>query len=249
MSSNNIKKQFKLIALDIDGTLLNEKGQISEANRKAIAEAREKGIHVVLSTGRSISTCSQFAESLKLDSYLVTVNGSEIWDCAGNLLERNILDVACIQTMWELTKKYKTRFWAVTIDKVWREEFPTDISLHQWLKYGFDIDDDVVRERVLEELSQNHQLEISNSSPTNIEVNAAGVNKAKGLINVCRRLGISMDEVIAMGDSLNDIAMIKEAGCGVAMGNAQDIVKEAADWITGSNVENGVAQAIRYWVL
>ena len=58
-----------------------------------------------------------------------------------------------------------------------------------------------------------------------------------------------MDEVIAMGDSLNDIEMIKAAGCGVAMGNAQNEVKKAADWITDTNEEDGVAKAIRYWVL
>ncbi|MFC3884814.1 Cof-type HAD-IIB family hydrolase [Bacillus songklensis] len=245
----NVKKDFKLIALDMDGTLLDENGKISEANREAIAQAQEKGVHVVLSTGRSIFTCREFAESLKLSSYLVTVNGSEIWDCSGNLLERNILNAEHVQMMWELTNTHKTRFWAVTSEKVWREEFPEDISAQQWLKYGFDIDDNEVRAIILKELSKNAGLEISNSSPTNIEVNAVGINKAKGLRNVCGRLGISMDEVIAMGDSLNDIAMIKEAGCGVAMGNAQDIVKEAADWVTGTNAEDGVAQAIRHWVL
>jgi 5-amino-6-(5-phospho-D-ribitylamino)uracil phosphatase len=239
----NIKKDFKLIALDMDGTLLDENGNISEANRQAIAQAQEKGVHVVLSTGRSILTCREFAESLKLSSYLVTVNGSEIWDCSGNLVERNILDADRIQMMWELRNTHKTRFWAVTSDKVWREEFPEDISAHEWLKFGFDIDDDEVRKTILEELSKNAGLEITNSSPTNIEVNAVGINKAKGLMSICDRLGISMD------DSLNDIAMIKAAGCGVAVGNAQDVVKKAADWITGTNAEDGVAHAIRHWVL
>ncbi|WP_268877741.1 Cof-type HAD-IIB family hydrolase [Priestia abyssalis] len=247
--SNKIKTNFKLIALDMDGTLLNEEGKISKENRQAIEEAQAKGVHVVLSTGRSIMTCREFAESLKLSSYLVTVNGSEIWDCAGNLLERTILDASHIEMMWELRNIHNARFWAVTSDKVWREEFPEDISSHQWLKFGFDFDEDEVREAVLAELLKNEELEITNSSPTNIEVNAIGINKARALLTVCDKLGISMDEVIAMGDSLNDIAMIKEAGCGVAMGNAQPIVKETADWITGTNAEDGVAQAIRHWVL
>lgn len=247
--SNKAKKNFKLIALDMDGTLLNEEGKIPEENRRAIEEAQAKGVYVVLSTGRSIMTCREFAESLKLSSYLVTVNGSEIWDCSGNLLERTILDASHIEMMWKLKNTHNARFWAVTSDKVWREEFPEDISTHQWLKFGFDFDEDEVREAVLAELSKNAELEITNSSPTNIEVNAIGINKAKALLTVCDKLGISMDEVIAMGDSLNDIAMIKEAGCGVAMGNAQPIVKETADWVTGTNAEDGVAQAIRHWVL
>ncbi|MBA4601141.1 Cof-type HAD-IIB family hydrolase [Thermoactinomyces mirandus] len=244
-----MKKEFRLISLDIDGTILNEKGEISGANRQAIAEARKKGIDVVLSTGRSIFTCSPITESLQLDSYLVTLNGGEVWDGSGNLVERYGLEVTCIQNLWELAKKYRAQFWGVTTEKVWSNEFPADIFAHQWLKFGFDIEDDLIRKKVIEELSQDPRLEISNSSLTNIEVNAAGVNKAKGVANVCRRLGISMDEVMAIGDSLNDVAMIQQAGCGVAMGNAQDMVKEVADWVTGTNREDGVARAIRHWVL
>lgn len=243
------KKDIKLIALDMDGTLLNEKEEISEGNYKAIQEAQAKGVHVVLSTGRSILTCGKYAESLNLSSYLVTVNGSEIWDCSGNLHERNILHAEYIQMMWEWANQNKTYYWAVVTDKVWRNQMPDDIFAHTWLKFGFDFSDDSVRETILQRLLSNQQLEVSNSSPTNIEINAVGVNKANGLLHVCERLGISMDEVIAMGDSLNDIEMIKAVGCGVAMGNAQNEVKKAADWITDTNEEDGVAKAIRYWVL
>lgn len=243
------KKDFKLIALDMDGTLLNEQGAISEENSLAIQEAQAKGIHVVLSTGRSILTCKNYAKSLNLSSYLVTVNGSEIWDCSGNLHERNILHAEYIQMMWEWANTNKTYFWAISTDKVWRNQMPDDLFAHQWLKFGFDIADDSLRETILQRLLSNQHLEVSNSSPTNIEINAAGVNKANGLLHVCSKLRISMDEVIAMGDSLNDIEMIKAAGCGVAMGNAQNEVKKAADWITDTNEEDGVAKAIRYWVL
>lgn len=243
------KKDFKLIALDMDGTLLNEQGAISEENSLAIQEAQAKGIHVVLSTGRSILTCENYAKSLNLSSYLVTVNGSEIWDCSGNLHERNKLHAEYIQMMWEWANTNKTYFWAISTDKVWRNQMPDDLFAHQWLKFGFDIADDSLRETILQRLLSNQHLEVSNSSPTNIEINAAGVNKANGLLHVCSKLRISMDEVIAMGDSLNDIEMIKAAGCGVAMGNAQNEVKKAADWITDTNEEDGVAKAIRYWVL
>lgn len=126
---------------------------------------------------------------------------------------------------------------------------PENITDHEWLKFGFDIEDDDIRNEVLEELRKNKELEITNSSPTNIEVNALGINKAAALAKVSEKLGFTMENVMAMGDSLNDIAMIKEAGLGVAMGNAQDTVKETADWITDTNIEDGVAKAIRHWVL
>ncbi|MBX9993977.1 MULTISPECIES: Cof-type HAD-IIB family hydrolase [Priestia] len=245
----NEKKEFKLIALDMDGTLLNNQQEISTENRQAIAKAQEQGVHVVLSTGRSLLTCREYAQSLQLSSYLITVNGSEIWDESGELVERKLIDASSIEKMWNLTQEHKLNFWAVTTDKVWRDEFPEDISSQEWLKFGYDIPDDALREEVLKQIAGISDFEISNSSLTNLEINALGINKAKGIMTVCERLGISMDEVIAMGDSLNDMAMIEAAGCGIAMGNAQEAVKEAADWVTDTNVNNGVAKAISHWVL
>ncbi|MGG3269349.1 Cof-type HAD-IIB family hydrolase [Priestia aryabhattai] len=245
----NEKKEFKLIALDMDGTLLNNQQEISEENRAAIAKAQEQGVHVVLSTGRSLLTCREYAQSLQLSSYLITVNGSEIWDESGQLVERKLIDASHIEKMWNLTQEHKLNFWAVTTDKVWRDEFPEDIASQEWLKFGYDIPDDALREEVLKQIGGISDFEISNSSLTNLEINALGINKAKGIMTVCDRLGISMDEVIAMGDSLNDMAMIEAAGCGIAMGNAQEAVKEAADWVTDTNVNNGVAKAISHWVL
>ncbi|MEH7605753.1 Cof-type HAD-IIB family hydrolase [Priestia megaterium] len=245
----NEKKEFKLIALDMDGTLLNNQQEISTENRQAIAKAQEQGVHVVLSTGRSLLTCREYAQSLQLSSYLITVNGSEIWDESGELVERKLIDASSIEKMWNLTQEHKLNFWAVTTDKVWRDEFPEDIASQEWLKFGYDIPDEALREEVLKQIAGISDFEISNSSLTNLEINALGINKAKGIMTVCERLGISMDEVIAMGDSLNDMAMIEAAGCGIAMGNAQEAVKEAADWVTDTNVNNGVAKAISHWVL
>ncbi|MDQ0217770.1 HAD family phosphatase [Peribacillus cavernae] len=244
-----MEKEIKLIALDMDGTLLNEEGKVSDGNRTAIKEAEQKGVKVLLSTGRAYASCSEIGRSLELSSYLVTVNGSEIYDNNGELVERNIVQVELIQWMWDLSQKHKTSFWATSSDQVWRGEMPEDIPSYEWLKFGFDIEDDTIREEILTLLKENGGLEISNSSPTNIEANAVGINKAKAIEKVCGFLGIKMENVMAVGDSLNDIAMIKESGLGVAMGNAQDIVKETADWVTDTNRNDGVGKAIHKWVL
>jgi len=249
MSVQREDVNIKLIAIDMDGTLLNDEQLISDENRNAIREAEDKGVYVVISTGRTLMTCRELAESLKLSSFLITANGSEIWDSNFNLVERKLLHTDHIKMMWDLRNKHNTNFWASTVNKVWRGEFPENITDHEWLKFGFDIEDDDIRNEVLEELRKNKELEITNSSPTNIEVNALGINKAAALAKVTEKLGFTMENVMAMGDSLNDIAMIKEAGLGVAMGNAQDIVKETADYITDTNIEDGVAKAIRHWVL
>ncbi|CAM3960962.1 Cof-type HAD-IIB family hydrolase [Mesobacillus zeae] len=242
-------KDIKLIALDMDGTLLDEHHKVSRENDHAIKEAEKQGVTVVLSTGRSIRRVRDYVVSLQLSSYLVTINGSEIWGPSGELVERNPLMTPYLQWMLDLSKTHKAKYWAVSTTDNWYNEVPEDVAAHEWLKFGFDIKDDAVRDTILGELRKNNNLEISNSSLTNIEVNALGVNKAKGLRRVCELLGVSMENVMAVGDSLNDISMIKESGLGVAMGNAQPVVKEAADWITGSNTGSGVAQAIRKWVL
>lgn len=243
------RPEIKLIALDMDGTLLNKHHEVSDENQHAIREAEKKGVHVVLSTGRSLKTARDYVLSLKLSSYLVTVNGSEIWGPDGELIERNPVGTEHIQWMYDLSKQHGGKFWAISSEDNWNNEMPEDVLSQEWLKFGFHIEEDSIREKVLKELIDKSLFEISNSSLVNIEVNAMGINKAKGLEKVCSLLGISMENVMAVGDSLNDIAMITEAGVGIAMGNAQDAVKEAADDITGNNNENGVAQAIRKWVL
>ena len=241
--------EIKLVALDMDGTLLNKKGQISEGNRQAIKDAKDKGVFVVLSTGRSLLTSREHADSLELNSYLVTVNGSEIWDEKRELVQRNLVKSEHVEWMWGLSQQHNTQFWAISTERNFHNEMPEDVHTLEWMKFGFNIDDDATRAIIMNELQAKGEFELSNSTLKNIEVNLAGVNKAKGLEIVCSRLGLKMENVMAVGDSLNDLAMIKAAGMGVAMGNAQDLVKESADWVTATNEEDGVAKAIYKWVL
>lgn len=237
---------IRLIALDMDGTLVNHEGEVSPENAQAIQRAKEKGIHVVLSTGRSLFTCRDISDELGRSSYLVTVNGGEIYDHEYNLVDSIPLDLDLVKQLWKLKEEHDVYFWSSTSQGLFNTNNPFDqeIDTYNWLKFGFDIQDDDVRKVMMDELVKNEALEITNSSPTNIEINPAGVNKAAALVKVCKWLDLSMEQVMAVGDSMNDIAMIREAGFGVAMGNAQEAVKEAADWVTGINTDHGVAQAI-----
>src|SRR5699024_1719951 len=139
--------------------------------------------------------------------------------------------------------------WLSSVDQIWRGESPEDFTAHQWLKFGFDTEDPKTKASILETIEKWDEIELSNSSPTNIEINAAGVNKSAAIAIVGERLGIDMSQVMAMGDSLNDIKMIKHAGLGIAMKNAQEEVINAADWVTTTNDEHGVAIAIEKWIL
>ncbi|WP_420875118.1 Cof-type HAD-IIB family hydrolase [Pseudalkalibacillus hwajinpoensis] len=239
-------KEIKLIALDMDGTLVNHDGDVSKENEDAVKHAKEQGIHVVLSTGRSLPFCRDIAEQLGHSAYLVTVNGGQIFDKELNLVDSTHLTNDLVKRLWELKVKHDVYFWSSTTEGVFNTKKPFDkeIDDYNWLKFGFDIQDDNVRKVITDEVMANEALEVTNSSPTNLEINPAGVNKAAALMKVCKWLDLSMDNVMAVGDSMNDIAMIREAGFGVAMGNAQERVKEAANWITKDYTEHGVAHAI-----
>ena len=105
------------------------------------------------------------------------------------------------------------------------------------------------RTQAWRELREVSGLELVGSLRYNIEINTAGVNKGTGLVNLGKVLGIKREEIMAFGDGDNDIVMLKEVGIGVAMANAEDKVKETADYITLSNEEDGVAEAIEKLVL
>lgn len=244
------KQDIKLIALDMDGTLLNSELEISEANKNAIEKALEQGVGVMLATGRWLEFCYPYAEALNLDTYLVTVNGGEIWTSSKALVERHVHEQALMEKMWQLGNGLHVDMWCVATDRIYEiGTDPEDFYAHEWLKIGFYSEDKKKLDLIQKELSNYDELELTNSLPTNIEVNPLGVNKANGLVRVCKELGITMDEVMAVGDSLNDIKMIEQAGFGVAMGNAQDAIKDVADAVTDSNDADGVAKAIERYIL
>ncbi|GAB6991581.1 Cof-type HAD-IIB family hydrolase [Paenibacillus pini] len=240
---------YKLLALDMDGTLLTNEHQISPETSSWIKRAQEHGIHVCLSTGRSFGNALPFGEQLGLATPMVTVNGSEIWRAPHDLYQRYLMDVDLIKKMYGIAAHYDTWFWAYAVDHLYnKENWTTEIDGQEWLKFGFHTEDDDVRHQILMELQDLGGLEITNSSPHNLEINPQGINKATGIAQVCSLLGLEMSQVIAVGDSMNDLAVIQKAGLGVAMGNAQQVVKDEADVVVASNDEDGIAEVIRKYI-
>lgn len=244
--------EYKLIALDMDGTLLTEEKTISEENRQAILEAVESGVTVMFATGRGIQSAYPYVEELGLTSPIVTVNGGEVWSRPGELHRRRPLDTELVFRLRELALQYDSWYWSYSVNGVFNKERWLDdqaANEQTWLKFGYYTEDTGILAAIRKELESWDRFELTNSHPFNIELNPKGVSKASGLHDVCAMLGITMSQAIAMGDSLNDIAMIREAGLGVAMGNAQDEVKRIADIVTDGNEEHGVAKVIREYVL
>lgn len=243
---------YRMIALDMDGTLLNEEKEISAENAKWIAEAVKAGVTVMFSTGRGRQSAMPYAEQLGLTAPMVLVNGSEVWRSPAELHKRTLMPVEWVRTMRQMALDYDVWYWAYAVEGIFnRENWPADPETEPamgWLKFGYYSENPVKLPAIRKTLESWGTLEITNSHPFNIELNPAGISKASGLRDVCAMLGIDMSQVIAMGDSVNDLSMLREAGLGVAMGNAQDEVKAEADIVTSSNDEDGVAQVIRQYI-
>ncbi|GIO33859.1 MULTISPECIES: Cof-type HAD-IIB family hydrolase [Paenibacillus] len=241
--------KYKMLALDMDGTLLTSNQTISPDTSKWIQRAKDEGVHVCLSTGRGFESALPYGEELGLSTPMITVNGSEVWRAPHELHQRSLMDPQLISDMRAIALAEDCWYWAYSVDKVYNKDVWTDsIEEKEWLKFGFHTEDDEARHRILMQLQEMGGLEITNSSPHNLEINPQGINKASGIRTVCGLLGLEMNEVIAVGDSMNDLAAIQAAGVGVAMGNAQEVVREAADYVTSSNDRDGIAEVIRKFI-
>lgn len=243
--------KYRLLALDLDGTLLNENSEITPGNKEWVLRAQEAGITVILSTGRGFDSALTFAEQLGLKTPMITVNGGEIWREPHRIHRRSLLEADMIARLHRLALRYPdVWYWGYTTDGLFnKEQWVKDIASRSWLKFGFFTEERDVLQEIWTEIRTWEGLELSNSSLSNIEINPAGISKASAIEEVCRMIGCDMASAVSIGDSLNDIAAIRSCGLGIAMGNAQEEVKAAADRVTASHWEDGVAQAIQEYVL
>lgn len=241
--------KYRLLALDMDGTLLNDEQIITPTTVKWLQKAVDAGVHVCLSTGRAFTSAFPYAEQLGLETPMITVNGSEVWRAPHEIYRRSLMDPMLVRQMYELAKEDDIWFWAYSTEKVHKQDnWDGDVTGREWLKFGYHTEDDDLRHKLLLRLQDMGGLEITNSSPHNLEINPLGVNKAAGILEVCKLLGLDMSQVIAVGDSLNDLAAIQQAGLGVAMGNAQETVKEEADAVVASNNNDGIAEVVQKYI-
>ncbi|GFP74709.1 sugar-phosphatase [Clostridium fungisolvens] len=264
---------YKLLALDLDGTLLNNNGEISKANAKAIELAKEKGIKVVLATGRPIDGIKNYISQLNLleDDYVVAFNGALVQKTRDKtVIGRKGLTISDLNKIYELSKKLNVNIHIHTdkeciTPKISKYSlFEAKLNSIPLKEIGFeDLQGDTVinkimfidEEQIIDKISGlideefHDEYTVVRSLPYFLEFLNKEVNKGIGVKMLANSLGISMDEVICIGDHENDIHMIQYAGLGVAMGNAVDSLKNAADYITKSNEENGVAHVIEKFIL
>ncbi|KXT78076.1 Hydrolase (HAD superfamily) [Streptococcus sp. DD11] len=268
---------FKILALDMDGTLLNSSKEIPQAHIDAIHQAVEAGVKLVLCTGRPLVGVKPYYEQLGLsqeNEYVIVDNGcathqTSDWGLVDyrSLSKEEILylDSIARQTPAQLTIFDEERYLVlgeepndlVTYDAGLVFTEPMQISLQEatngknilfqamFLAQPEELD--AFEKAFGTELAQ--RFSAVRSQAYIYETMPKGVTKASALRELAERLAVSPAEIMAVGDANNDIEMLEFAGLGVAMGNAPDHVKELADAVTASNDDNGVAAAIKNYIL
>ena len=262
---------IRLVAIDLDDTLLTDDLTIPPGAKEAIRRATSRGVTVVLATGRMFPAARPFARELNLDSPLITYNGALIRTAGGDTwwhkpVPRDsalaVLDYAEADG-WDVQCYCDDRLYVARIDDDVR--YYLDIAnvpaqacadMRALLKERettklLGIGDPEETARRAEALSKAFagRLTVTISKPRFVEMLDAGVSKAAALAEVARRLGVPREQVLAIGDSFNDLDMIRWAGVGVAMGNAAPEIQALADYTVASNEDEGVAEALARFVL
>ncbi|MEH7388157.1 Cof-type HAD-IIB family hydrolase [Bacillus sp. JJ1521] len=236
---------YRLLALDLDGTTLNDKKEITPTTKYWIKKAVENGVIVSIATGRGRQSVEAFRKELALTSPMVFLNGAEIWKTPDELLERHYLITQDILRLHQLATQTGSWFWGFTEDRLIRKpEWQDEYVNGNWMKFGLLNDNLSLIKELKVELESWGYLEITQSAENNIEISRKGITKEYGIRKVCSLLDVALESVMAIGDSFNDLKLINSVGLGVAMENAAVEVKSAADMITSSNEKDGVAKAI-----
>jgi Cof subfamily protein (haloacid dehalogenase superfamily) len=280
---------IKLIAIDMDGTILGDSREVTVENAKAVKEAQRLGITVVIATGRDQVEASLPLKAAEIICPIISVNGAESRDKDGKLLSsyplskekaRSIFDILYSEEVYfelytnhgAVTNNYELGIQTVvdflisagsdddieTMRQIAQERFDQGaikiVESYESLLNDADFmftkvlafsRDDEKREAAKRRLEEHADLAISASAVDNIEITNIQAQKGLAVQAWAESLGITMDEVAVIGDSLNDVSMFEVAGCRVAMGNAEPELKKLATWITKTNEEDGVAFAIR----
>ena len=282
-----MKKDIKIISLDLDGTLLDSQKRLSEANRAALEDAAAKGVHIVPTTGRFFGMMPQAVRDLPFVRYAITINGAQVYDRETDtaiVREEIPLDMAldiislldgydviydCYRSNWgwmteslqAKAENYATDAHYLKMVREFRNPVP---ELKEYLKSTAAEGDvqkvmlfarntpgsESVTKAITAAVAERFpSIKATSSTWNNLELNIATAHKGNSLKRFAEHLGYTLDNCMALGDGTNDLSMIEAAGLGVAMVNAHPLVLAAADHVTATNDEDGVAKAIRDFVL
>lgn len=270
---------IRMIALDIDGTLLTPDKRLTERSSSALERALDAGIVVVPASGRSLTTLPRPLLENPRIRYAVSCNGAAVTDLReGRRIHERLIPYALLREILNEAKAYDCVREAALDDVLYIGAADDEKELDfvpEWLRWFLRAERTVTpdldalaeakaagaekillfftlleeREAFRARLERAFGVSVAASHPYDLEINAPGVSKASALRALAAHLGIPMAQVMACGDSENDAEMLRAAGLGVAMGNAAACVRAAAKAVTASNEADGAALAIERWAL
>ncbi|AZP93389.1 Cof-type HAD-IIB family hydrolase [Enterococcus mundtii] len=280
---------IKLIASDMDGTLLDAHMSISSENTEAIRMANELGIEFMVATGRNAQEARAALDEAGIDCAMITLNGAQVFDRSGKSLFTVPIPSPQAMTVMDILDANGIYYEVATNQGLYSESqpkriesFASSIATHMpHLTYKMAIAMasanlellhityvDSIRELLLDdklevlkiicfhtegprilgpvgkEISNLGELAVTSSGQNNLEVNHKNAQKGIAVAHVAHERGITLDEVMTIGDNFNDVSMLQTAGVSFAMGNAEIEVKDYAKYLTDTNLESGVGKAI-----
>lgn len=287
---------YKLLAIDLDGTLLNSYGEISQKNKEAIRYAKSKGVEIVLSSGR-VNSVDVLAEEIQADRYMICGNGSLLYDLReGQILYSKEIEKAKLMQILSICEENSIFYNVYTDNRILTkalnynvlfynqenlkktEDKKTNIqivpNLYQeieknekdhFLKVTICDDNEIIFGSIIRKLRNIKNVDVLDvehmsrkmfKSGTEevcleyyyTEITSQNVNKWNALTCLLEKLQIQPEEVMAIGDNINDESIIRNAGMGVAMGNSAPYIQSFANCVVASNNEDGVAEAIYRYI-
>lgn len=264
--------EIKLIAIDIDGTLVDSSGKLRPKVIQTVKQAKDKGIKVVLCTGRPLPGVKPLLRQLDLDEqddqYVVCFGGAVVETTSGKTLFEKGITYNDFVDLEAIARKLQLHFHAISTDRIYTcnkdlgyytlyeanlvsmgisYRTPEEMRDVPLVKAMFVEDAETLDPAIAKReyfLPLNDRLDLMKTASFYYEAYAKGVNKGNALLKLCEILGITEENIMAIGDEENDLSMLKIARLGVAMGNAISKLKEVADQITTDNDHDGVAEAI-----
>lgn len=263
---------YRMVVTDLDGTLLNSQKQVSDANAKAIYKLKDQNITFVMATGRSDVMTKAYTKQLKNADIVIGCDGAVIRNIrTEEILYENHLSSATCHKTFEICKKYGLQYYVFAKDELVSDDPQNErFLIHQKFNQTVEEDEEIpmqivddlneyVNDHIIYKIVVSHndknyldkvaevvkkETDAIRSGKKVLAVKAMGVSKAEAIKKLAQKLGILIKDIIAFGDEVNDIEMLTLVGLGIAMENADDVVKEAADQIAGSNDQDGVGKEL-----
>ena len=269
---------YELIAFDMDGTLLDSAKQVAASSSEAVDRALDAGKKVAICSGRCPKMVTEYRDSLPRIRYAICCAGAVIYDMADDVILKEIdIDPDFVAKSIAVADAQGPYILEVTSGRgVLMQEDEMDmaeachVGIYEPLyratsdfvddaralaptvgvsKLNFHFESVEARDRTYELLKDDGRAFITFCETSSIEFTAPHVDKGTGLAALCEQLGLTIDQAIAVGDADNDLAMLRAAGLGVAMGNANENAREAADVQVADNDHGGVAEAVDRFLL